>query len=245
MTGLEMQLYFENMLQTSGIQFKYDEKPDTDTIFKYLNEAQDLIIRTKYLPYQNSVDNIKVLNKFELELHKLVTRKIISLIPIQDFEYMFIAQLPSDYYYYIRSSLVISRVSIYACNNSYISLNYRDQSEMHKFITNRFNTVILRTPAVFVTNSLQLDSNSVNNNVVLQSNLLNIVVVTDKFTTITGNLNLTYLAKPSIISLNSECKLSPQVHVEIVIKAFELFMNFYKKLELQNNNNQPKQEDIN
>ena len=39
MTGLEMQIEFERMLQLSNPNLEYSERPDTETIYAYLNKA--------------------------------------------------------------------------------------------------------------------------------------------------------------------------------------------------------------
>lgn len=247
MTGLQMQVLFERNLVNYGQQFAEEEKPYTDTIFKYLNEAQDIYLREKYLPYSLSIDNIKVVNKLEWELHKLIKRKEVSLQPVGDFEYVYVGELPNDYLQYVRSGMGITRNIVYSTDVvTYVSLNYREQSEMHKFISNRFNTVILRTPCVFVSNDVEFNNVTKlpsGGNPTFSENSLKIYVVTDKFTSKQGDLSLTYLKKPNEITLNSDCEFAPQVHIDIVNKAIDLFISQYRKAQLvPNNKNNSKDE---
>ena len=101
MTALEMQQLFETELQSMSQAFNDLEKPDTDTIFRYINDYQKEIVKVLYQA------------KDYLSLKKIIANTAV-LVPNADTTinnsvyYTFVDGTPPNFLYYI-----IMKESIY------------------------------------------------------------------------------------------------------------------------------------
>ena len=199
MTGFQFQREFERLLQARNIIFQYDEKPDTETIFGFLNIAQLRVLKQKYLPSANTEENIISIQNNAEDLKNLITYDNLPLSSEGYSNYTKYAQYPSDYLHYIRSDSIGSvKASTTQLPNKLVSWK-----EMDKAITNGYNSPILRKPFV----------------VLMDSQLL----VTHDYLTSVSSIKLTYLKAPKPISLTQTSELAEYLHEDIAQLAVSIF----------------------
>lgn len=199
MTGFQFQREFERLLQARNIIFQYDEKPDTETIFGFLNIAQLRVLKQKYLPSANTEENIISIQNNAEDLKNLITYDNLPLSSEGYSSYTKYAQYPDDYLHYIRSDSIGSvKASTTQLPNKLVSWK-----EMDKAITNVYNSPILRKPFV----------------VLMDSQLL----VTHDYLTSVSSIKLTYLKTPKPISLTQTSELAEYLHEDIAQLAVSIF----------------------
>lgn len=199
MTGFQFQREFERLLQARNIIFQYDEKPDTETIFGFLNIAQLRVLKQKYLPSANTEENIINIQNNAEDLKNLITYDNLPLSSEGYSSYTKYAQYPDDYLHYIRSDSIGSvKASTTQLPNKLVSWK-----EMDKAITNVYNSPILRKPFV----------------VLMDSQLL----VTHDYLTSVSSIKLTYLKTPKPISLTQTSELAEYLHEDIAQLAVSIF----------------------
>lgn len=199
MTGFQFQREFERLLQARNIIFQYDEKPDTETIFGFLNIAQLRVLKQKYLPSANTEENIISIQSNAEDLKNLITYDNLSLSSEGYSSYTKYAQYPNDYLHYIRSDSIGSvKASTVQLPNKLVSWK-----EMDKAITNVYNSPILRKPFV----------------VLMDSQLM----VTHDYLTTVSSIRLTYLKTPKPITLSQTSELAEYLHEDIAQLAVSIF----------------------
>ena len=199
MTPLEFQREFERLLQARNVIFQYDEKPDTETIFGFLNVAQLRLLKQKYIPSANTEENIISIQNNAEDLKNLITYSSLSLSAEGYSTYTKYAQYPDDYLHYIRSdSIGAVKGSTEQLPNKLVSWK-----EMDKAITNSYNSPLLRKPFV----------------VLMDSQLL----VTHGYLTTLSTIKLTYLRTPKLISLSQTSELAEYLHEDIAQLAVTIF----------------------
>lgn len=219
MTGLEMQIEFERLLYTSNPEYSTSQKLDTEEIFAYLNIAQPRVMKAKYFPTSNILENVKIIQSNVEELKGLV--KISSLLTAPNtatsitngYTIDLVTSGINDYLHYIRSDSSLQRIIVFPIlTDSVVPNKLIDYSEIEKVSSNVFNKPILRKPCVILKEGDE------------------IVVFIDDYTVRTdGNtpgingIYLTYLAVPADISLSDDCELAEYLHEEIVAMAVDIF----------------------
>lgn len=205
MTGLNMQIEFERLLYTSNPEFSTSEKLDTDEIFSYLNIGQLRIMKARYFPTSNILENVKVIQGNVDELRNMIKRDTLTLGNAIDTLHGYLVDLPADYLHYIRSDTSLTRSALPVISNASIVpnriVNYTD---IDQFVTSAFNKPIIRKPAIVFEES---DS---------------MVIFRDVYTTL-GDIYLTYLRMPEDISLSQDCELPEYLHEEVVATAVDVF----------------------
>ncbi|HPQ79724.1 MAG TPA: hypothetical protein PLG47_04690 [Candidatus Dojkabacteria bacterium] len=207
MTGLEMQIEFERLLYTSNPEYSTSQKLDTDEIFAYLNVAQLRVMKAKYFPSANILENVRIIQSNVEDLRNLIKRATPSLgSTIAAYSnYATLVALPADYLHYIRSDSAITRTAVPVISSTSIVPNkVIDYSEVDKVTVNDFNKPILRKPCIVFEESD------------------NIIIFRDSYTTITA-VYLTYLSTPNDISLSADCELAEYLHEEVVATAVDIF----------------------
>ena len=205
MTGFQFQREFERLLQARNIVFQFDEKPDTETIFGFLNIAQLRLLKQKYLPSANTEENIVSIQNNSEDLKSLITYTSLSPSSSVYSTYTQSCTYPSNYLHYIRSDSTASvKTTVYQVNqlpNKLVSWR-----EMDKVISNSYNKPIIRTPFVVLGSSEML-------------------ITRDVYTTI-SSVRLTYLKAPAEITLASaevDIDLAPYLHEDIAQLAVTIF----------------------
>jgi len=208
-----MQIEFERLLYTSNPEYSTSQKLDTEEIFAYLNIAQPRVMKAKYFPTSNILENVKIIQSNVEDLRNMIVRETLDIDDpsgVLDTQYGFLVALPDDYLHYIRSDSSITRSGVLPTSGETTSVvpnKVLDYSEVDKVTTNVFNKPILRKPCIV----FEEDS---------------IVIFRDAYTSFVGtadNLFLTYLKTPDDISLSAECELAEYLHEEVVATAVDIF----------------------
>jgi len=195
MTALEMQQLFETELQTIGSLFNDREKPDTDTIFRYINDAQKVVVKILY----DSKDYLKLKN--------IIVDGSVVVTPeanIQNSVYYTFNF--SDYLYYINSRSKYDRTLPLITNSTTFVYNEEiSEVQINQFLTTDFNKPFFRIPKCYV-----------------EDNKLR--VISDAYTTIT-ELIITYVKIPVDIEIDvNDCELDESLHNLIVTTALTNFI---------------------
>ncbi len=150
MTTFEMQQLFETLLQTSSPLFNDSEKPDTDTIFRYLNEAQLKYIKDKYLSAPTFYERTRILGNSLNDLKNLI--HILDLTEVTTTPYypntlIFKSKIFSIWHY-ISVAGIISRPSpnIYITDSTLIDLTPIEADDINKYLTTSINKPLILVP---------------------------------------------------------------------------------------------------
>ena len=200
MTPLEFQREFERLLQARNVIFQYDEKPDTETIFGFLNLAQLRLLKQKYIPSANTEENIISIQNNSEDLKNLIVFNSISLSASTYSSYTQAGSYPTDYLHYIRSDSV---ATVRGTSSNQIPNKLVSWKEMDKAITNSYNTPLLRKPFIVLGER-------------------DFLITRDAYTTI-SSVKLTYLRRPKIMSLSQTSELSEYLHEDIAQLAVTIF----------------------
>lgn len=227
MTYIEMQVKFEELIQTIDPSLKDAALPNSVTVGNFLTNAQNLYLHEYLKGGMNSV----VLNKVE-EIAELVqTSYQGSITEITGTSspyigsggiayYLELSTIDSDFLYYVRSDSYLLRTATSNIDeydaitsrvwipNEFIMLN-----EIDNYITTPINTVVYVKPKVFIE----------------KQTTKKLIVIGDQHTDISA-LSVTYVKKPQDISIVSgqSCELPLRMHEDIVKMAAESYVLEYK-----------------
>jgi len=211
MTVLEMQQYFETLLQTNSDIFNDTEKPDTDTILRYLNVAQIKYINDKYLSTPTFKDRVKILSGAINDFGTLVKYKVLTdgasvdgILP----DYCKLYELDGTEWEIVKISGKIDRIDIKPTSDTFIDFNPFNLGEIDKLTTTSINIPILLVPQF---------------SIISENSNKNIVVVYDKYTTLPSGATLIYLKEPDVLDLGNTCELASYLHEDIVKLAIQMF----------------------
>jgi hypothetical protein len=220
MTVFEMQQLFETLLQTQSPLYNDSDKPDTDTILRYLNHAQTSYIKEKYLSAPTFIDRTIALGNSVLDLGTLIVNNDLNVSASSLYTYSNTADYTSDYWHIIKIVGKITRSKPYSISKTQVQLKPINIENIDRFLTTANNIPIILTP-VFTTFTLSGGTEQ------------HIVIVYDKYTTYSitaGDTNMVYLKKPKSLDLTTSnttltttCELAPYLHNELVKYAVELF----------------------
>lgn len=234
MDARRMQIEFERLIQLTNNDFIVKNKIDSDTIFYFLNAAQERFIKMNYTSLDNLKQTVENLRKNTDAFKALVVNKTIETgTALQEGLNGKRFELPSTendkFFLYLRSHSYVSGTYMDIPDKVIINLQEKDNSaivpnklitneEVEKILQSYYNLPILRQPCA-----------------VLESDLDNktyIVIYTDSYTNL-KKCNITYIRKPKkfnvIIPQGSTnvvkaCELSENVHQDIVELAVEMFL---------------------
>ena len=225
MTVAEMHFEFQILLETMWDEFKETERPDSFTVLKYLNLAQDRYIKDKYLSNPNMKANVEMVQKKTDDLRNIIkrdTRTVFTAIATGPSN-RYLISLPDDYLFYIRADIKITRSDLPAVIEEWTPVRVTDYDEVYKITTGIYNKPILPEPVIVFEESD------------------NIVIYKDDYTTLIGpgtgggNLELTYLRQPYTMVIDGAgigetitCELAEHTHEEITRIAVEMFTMEYK-----------------
>lgn len=237
MTAREMQIEFERRLGLINPDLSVAEKPSSDTIFAFLNAAQDRKVEMEHLRDDQTEQGTNTSNRSADSIKSLVIEKELLQSGITS-SGMPRFRLPNvsneEYFLYIDS---VSKVSgTYKQYPSTTRVNLENEmvkyDELSKYLATAFNKPIIRKPAV----AFMSDSSTKYNY---------LVVAVDSYTTV-HSIVLMYYRRPLRFntitggSVISECELPNSVHNEIVDMAVEMFITEakYRLNTKQPDNNQ-------
>jgi len=223
MTVLEMQQYFETLLQTTSPIFNDADKPDTDTILRFLNVAQIEFINKKYLSAPTFAERVRTLSESIGDFDTLVSYKTLNAgiattgtFPQNSKLYA----LTGDEWHFLGASGLITRITLLPTSNTAIDFEAINISDLDKYTTTYINIPIILVPGCTLLSDTPGGGSSTNN----------ILVMYDKYTTLPSTIKLTYLKEPSDLIIGGNCELSSYLHEDLVKLAVQMFEEAKYKL---------------
>jgi len=219
MTTFEMQQLFETLLQTSSVLYNDSEKPDTDVIFRYLNEAQIKYIRDKYLSAPTFYERTRVVGNALNDLKELVYIETLTNSVSNYYQYSITLTSSKDVWHYISISCRASRNYPQFFEDVNLDFLPIEAEEINKYLTTPINKPIIYVPVytqVYNTSSSKLD----------------VLIIHDSYSIITSDVAQAHvIVKPKtlvldILDANTEtttCQLASYLHEDIVKLAVALF----------------------
>jgi len=224
MTTFEMQQLFETLLQTSSPLFNDAEKPDTDTIFRYLNESQIKYIKEKYLSAPSFYERTKILGNNLNDLKNLIKHLTLTNVTVTPHTNTYLFKPTTAYvWHYISATGVITRTYPYATTTTLIDLMPVEAGEVNKYLTTSINKPLILVPVFTQTNNDTEDS---------YNSISSLMVIFDSYTTYTTtNTKAHCLVMPRKLVLDASdaatetevCELADYLHEDIVRLAVDLF----------------------
>ena len=199
-------ILFYDILENSNPLFRTtEERPITDVVFQYLNEAQIILFNNRYLP-GNMLENINTIKSFKNELKSLLTTTTPTLSTGN--RYANSKTTPwSTEITFVDGTVDITRNGYPIATAVKVDLVPILDIYVNRYLTNHTNKPIILQPVVFVDKS---------------ENTL--CVIHDAFTTVNGTSVITVLNKPAMLTINQNCQLDARFHEQIVRNAVTLFL---------------------
>lgn len=218
-----MQIEFERRVDLISPDLVIESKPNSETIFSFLNAAQDRYVKINYLgddqtandshAFMRNVDSIK-----SLLIQEPLTEYIFSTEGFR--KYTLPEQANKKFFLYVSSSSYVDQqYSTYrssAVTPELVINKLIKPQDLDKYKTTAHNTPIIREPGAVVISDPQSKEDY-------------LLLATDKYTII-QDVVLTYYRKPLRINtfhgegISDECELPESVHSEIVDMAVEMFI---------------------
>ena len=214
MTSRELQIAFERKVMLMDPSLRDAEKLTSDTIFAFLNSAQDKLFNElcrknctqegDLIRWNKTLDN----SSMEWIMPFLMICKLLDHIENES-KYIDVFKLPSDFCYYRQSASFVQDTYLRMPDdqpsatviNRFITLN-----DMLRIAPTYYDHKIIRHPYAAI--DAQKGA---------------IVVLHDEYTVI-EDLRLDYFRKPKAISLKQECEFPDIAHQTIVDLAVEIFV---------------------
>lgn len=223
MTTLEMQIEFETLLQTTSKVFDEGEKPDTDTIFMYLNRAQIELIEGKYLSYPTFAERALAVSNATIELGDLIEDVACTVQVSPPYTNSKLYKPAKEVWHYIVVTGEGTRTYPYASNGT-MELRHIEADEITDYIVSSVHKPIISIP-VFT----EVSGTGVNN----------LLVIYDAWTTYSDSNTKTHclvFPKKLVLEVTDagtqtiECQLAAYLHPKIVELAVKLFQEYKFKL---------------
>ena len=230
MTAREMQVEFERIIVLMNPEFELKDKLTSDTIFAFLNSAQERFIRNNYLQEDAVQDGTRAQKKNADALKGLITRGLYAVEAKDENNTDKTSDrvsLPSDYFLYIRSNSLISKnykiEEEIQNEQDYVVTSNKTirEDDVEKVISTYYNKAIVLNPYVVLNAGNNAD----------EEKKLYLNVIHDEYTTI-KKVDLVYYRKPKKfdvigvdgVNVLDHCELPENVHMEIVEGAVEMFI---------------------
>jgi len=224
MTTFEMQQLFETLLQTSSPIFNDSEKPDTDVIFRFLNEAQIKYIKEKYLSAPTFYERTKVIGNSINDLKNLIKSITLTNVTTTPLTNTLLFKPTTTFvWHYISATGVISRTYPYTTATTLIDLMPIEAGEVNRYLTTSINKPLILVPVFTQTNNDTEDS---------YNSISSLMVIHDSYTTYSAsNTKAHCLVTPRQLILDATdvatetevCELADYLHEDIVRLAVDLF----------------------
>lgn len=222
MTSREMVAEFQRLIIQSDPSLMDYGRLDVFLIYQFLNTAQDIIFKERYISSPNSLQNIEIINaNIEEVKHLIKYIKIdnIDTVPNELYNKSYIININDpEYAHYIQSFTSLVRNIVFPTNNEIvvenILINYKD---FNRYLTTSFHVPIIRKPGILIENDSKL------------------LLVCDIYTT-PKSLIFYYLKYPNRINDDNDCILSSSLHKIIVEQAVQLFRSNKYILNSSNSN---------
>ena len=206
MTSTEQVVLFYDILENTNPIFRTtEERPITDVVFQYLNEAQIRIFNNRYLP-GNMLENINTIKSLKNELKSLLSSTTPTLSSGTRYDYSKTTPWGSELTF-VDGTINITRRGYPIATSVKVDLVPILDIYINKYLTNHTNKPIILQPVVFVDKS---DST--------------LCVIHDAYTTLNGSSNITVLNKPAMITSGQNCQLDIKLHEQVVRDAVTMFL---------------------
>lgn len=232
MTAREMQAAFEQRLSLINPELANNEKPDSDTIFSFLNAYTLRFVQQAFGAEDSTEYNTRAQKHSSGLLRSLFVRIPLTkceddIVFVEDCAVVY--ELPKDYLSFVRCTSEVNQY--YAGATSALSENVPvkliKQEDVDNVLYTIHNKAILPYPYATVYTNSVMDSNY--EYAALNSPQLTVYV--DKYTKVHSTI-LTYCRKPKrfdVLNVNNEeildhCELPESVHTAIVDGAVEMFI---------------------
>lgn len=214
-----MTILFYDILENTSPIFKITrERPITDVVLNYLNDAQLTFFNSRYLPGRFT-ENIQVIKSLKFELADLFTTTTGATVST-DGKFTHSKVIDSidwgDYATFVEGTLTVTRISILTGTSQNVELIPIEDFNVNKYITNYTNKPLILQPVVF------MDSDE------------SLTIIHDAYTSI-GSATVTLLNKPAKMNYSSQdCQLHERFHEQIVRIATDMFLQDKLKVESAN-----------
>ena len=206
MTSTEQLVLFYDILENTNPIFRNtEERPITDVVFQYLNEAQIRIFNNRYLP-GNMLENISMIKSLKNELKSLLSSTTPTLSSGTRYDYSKTTPWGNELTF-VDGTINITRNGYPTATSVKVDLVPILDIYINKYLTNHTNKPIILQPVVFVDKS---DST--------------LCVIHDAYTTLNGSSNITVLNKPAMITSGQNCQLDIKLHEQVVRDAVTMFL---------------------
>lgn len=219
MDARQMQIEFERLVQLANPKFEYLDKIDSDTIFYFINAAQERFITQSFVQVDSVSKDTYSYNKLLDVCKALITTKVLST-PIQNQNYLYSKcfELPDTtndkFYTYLSSYSTIVNVNDSLEQEKIANNKLISAVDVNKILVTNTNSPILRTPCAVLNASTDKST---------------ISIYYDKYTVL-KNCCITYIRKPLDINIitgdgtTTQCELDSNVHRELVEMAVDMFI---------------------
>lgn len=201
---------FHEYLDTASDTFKNIDRPVTDTILRYLNEAYILVV-SEYCTGPTFPESVLKAQANTEVLRKLIQEQVlVPLVAVAGQSGRYTADISTTtklFGYYLRGKSNCTRTALPVTSRSFVELKPIHDHEVHALISTVYNKPIIREPGI-----------------TFSKDLLNIYADTRS---IVEDLYLTYVQVPDELTLEitSECLLSSLDTCYLVVrKATEQFL---------------------
>ena len=241
----QLGIEFERRLQTLDPTLMLN-KPDTDTIYSFLNEGCNTLLRTMIVSQDSLQPETRSDIRLQDAVRMLIRHSKLKVVEYDEKEksdiesfkkygdyYCTIAQLPIDFWSYVRSSSIVERIYNQETDQNKLQLVSNKiirQSDVPSILEKPYNEwQILRSPLVVLEET---------------STESYIKVLHDKYTDIVG-VDLTYYKQPNKFGINpiggtiTACDLPYEMFDLIVNSAVSLYIQYRSP---QSKQTQPKKE---
>lgn len=206
MTSTEQVILFYDILENSNPIFRVtEERPITDVVFQYLNEAQISLFNNRYLP-GNMLENINAINSFKNELKSLLTTTTPILSTGDRYDYSKTTPWSTEMTF-VDGTINITRSGYPIASTVKVDLVPILDIYVNRYLTNHTNKPIILQPVVFMDKSEDV-----------------LCIIYDAFTVINGTSKITVLNKPAMLTINQNCQLDSRFHEQVVRNAVTLFL---------------------
>ena len=200
-----MQIAFERKIMLMDPTLRDAEKLTSDTIFAFLNAAQERYFDQLY-QQPDQIESVGRLQFRNYDLLKEFIKKdsLTTKNKVNDFQDEF--TLPIDYEHYIKSNSVVTGTYLQSVKSQVTGNKDVAYQGIDDITPQYYDKKIIRIPYA----ALNTDKNK-------------ITIIHDQYTTV-EKVELHYYRKPKAISLQQACEFSDIAHQTIVDLAVEIFV---------------------
>ena len=253
MLAREMQISFINQISAISQQLEVPDMIDSDTIFYWINYAQQKYLKEMYVSKQSAKENVEFIQRRLEDLKQLLVRKVMfknssqldyvisstgpsvnPITPATPFSSRVVCiddgavgfPLPTDYFYYVKSSSQVSGTYLQVSNLTWIdNMLIEHEEPVTGLSVNAINTPIIRNPYILLESSPTTTDTS-------KSYMF---LYKDSYTNL-WNVMLSYIRTPKKIVLTvtdsttqtNTCELAFQTHQDIVDYSVKLYIEDFK-----------------